>query len=196
VVDHICRSASTSVLFLLGFVPLSRGPSQVPDAEYWAARIALMALEVRATGFAPHAATGVQVNGGQAMTPEEAARVLADSPKPIRCESRILGSVLAVKCETIMSAQLLAVQLEDRRRAVQSWRQGLRDMGISASEAQLLIRSPIESIVVPFSAIEAFERDYRVYCALVLLRGGPAARPRGADAVIELRQSSGARTEP
>lgn len=133
------------------------------STEYGAARVALMALRAaQPTGEAVPEL--YRLGSSQVLlSAHDAARQLADSPKPVVCDALIADRALHITSRALADPAEL---LEWRTRSEFSEERGgpyafLRaDLGVNYGEASALCVGRNERLVVPVRALDAWEAEY------------------------------------
>lgn len=170
---------------LLGSLMLT--PGLRPETDYWAARIALLALRMHS----PTAGGKVRVLPSVVPVTEiAAARQLAKWTKPLRCEAHAAGGVLEVACTSLAeSADSRNAEIALAGKSLEDWLTVLRQTyGPQSDNPSILVENGEDSVIVPLRAIRSFIQDYSVDCVLSLNETPEAQLPRGAEGVMSLRR--------
>src|SRR6266699_2218694 len=161
------------------------------STEELAARLALVALRAGLSNRGQSTGERYEFHPDTvALTQTQAARILADLPKPIRCEGSVSGGAVVVRCQQISDPALLEMQRKSAKSALQVHVQEIRGMSAtSEAEPNVLVYGYLEAALLPLSAIETWFRDYRVVPYAMAVRPATAiARSKGASAVIDFAQ--------
>jgi len=155
-----------------------------------AARIALVAL--RAGMPARERGTGrfVLESSSEVLNPDQAARLLAGLPKPLRCEGSSRFGTIILRCQRITDPVLLKMQQSSADSDLAIHGSYIQTLSNGApGDPMILVRGYAESCVVPFSALASWFRQYRVVpSVMVIWPPDQVARRKGAAAVIEFGQ--------
>ena len=124
------------------------------------------------------------------VTRDEAAKVLASWPKPVRCDAQSAGTSVLIRCRQISDPVLLEVQRKSAEEAINLFGAGIQRLaGDLGYDPIVLVRGYSEWAAVPWSALHRWFRDYRVSPhAMATRQPDTSAAHEGARAVIVFDQ--------
>ena len=171
----------------------TRGPASVNDWNHSAAesaelsaRIALLALRAslpegrrevpRSFAFLPLT---------QDVSVEDAARKLKLLPKPLRCEASVIGDSVSVRCTSVTQPQEVQFSLDGAQRDIVSFGEAVMKVAPAPiADPLVVLRGSSESLVVPWSSVARWFRDYSVPHSIRFDPADSEARAQGACAVL------------
>lgn len=133
--------------------------------EYWAARLALVAMRASTRGGRCAREDAIRIVPDSApMTVHEAACRLQDMPKPVRCKAAVKAGVVTVMCHTLTDRHAIE-RHEWLRSGVDAYGGGLFQAlagipNVDATAIQVLCVGVGEELVISGSAVLAYHRDY------------------------------------
>jgi hypothetical protein len=146
-------------LFVLALMTVSTPNG---DLDAVSASVALMALRAgHQDRDSARAAYYVIEPDTDALGRKEAARALAAMPKPVDCERAVSNGLLHIRCSTIVRTDLARSHFVEASEIITDFEQAITGWGQSMKEdPKLHVRGTQEALIVRFSAIKAFLRDY------------------------------------
>lgn len=165
-----------SVCLLLSTLLIQTEPSPVANhVDELAARVALLMLRASLPDSGIVDNNTILVGDQRvAMGLTEAIGFLTGLPKPTRCEATKDGPYMVVGCDSIRAGDEAYVHAQ-KMRALEDesgfWGSILKDDLGGRRDARVLVVGSGEFVVVPFEAVERYERHYLVAMPLLTLSG-------------------------
>jgi hypothetical protein len=153
------------------------------------ARATLLAVRAGLQGHPALAEATYVFPPGRAVLPvDDAARVLAALPKPLFCEAELFDGLVGIRCTEITSPEILGEVFDGAERLAESFSQDLSALcGPEDPDPLLLLRvNQEESLLVRWSVITRWFREYVVTLGMRLDRPDGAALSQGACCVLTL----------
>ena len=181
VIGHLATSEP-----LTGSPMQGLGPAESRSLD--AARIALLAVRASLPQSVHRAELGVVVTPSTTpLSEEEAARVLAEMTKPVRCTGRDTVQLLTIECSTLVGpavSELTRASVRESEKLVSA----IRSRYCHGTSLSLIeVRGARRSLVVPLHTLIEYSRDYLVLGESFVEPPDEAALQLGACAVIVMR---------
>lgn len=150
----------------------------------WAA--ALQVLQLRTSlGLVEGSSTPMSLNGRE-MSAKGIITALTDMLKPLDCRASVRFGRLDITCTTITEPGLLAVMNTFGEEGLQFGSAVRRGYCRGNGAPKVLVRTNLDTLVVPLSAVEDLYRDYRFRGSVHSEPPDDEAVTRGACAVVVL----------